>query len=470
MAADPMRNTLLLAAAVAAAPATPAPAPAPAGGPSAERVLTTAPAGHLLHNSQVFSPDDRLLVCDRRNDETRLAACREVVAVEAATGAERTVYRLEPGGAHGPGVGAATCSPVAPRVAFIRGLDSASPAEPYAPDRRCGMLAGLAGEGGAMHLDGRDVTPPFTPGALRGGSHAHHWSGDGQWISFTYNDAVVRPPGTGAPPDDLRTVGVMAPLQAVGVADARPGDEFGGAWFSVLVAVVTPDPRPGSDELSRACEEGWVGANGYLRPDGSRQHRALAFLGDVRTAGGARLTEVFLADLPDDLTRAGPAGPLAGTTTRLPAPPAGVAVRRLTRTETRRHPGVQGPRHWVRASPDGETIAFLARDEAGIVQLFGVSPNGGPARQLSRLNASVETPFTWSPDGRSIACAAAGRIQLVEVATGAARPLTDPSPPGCQPVHAVVFSHRGDLIAFNRRLPHPGGGHWLQVCLVEPGR
>jgi cell division protein FtsI/penicillin-binding protein 2 len=37
----------------------------------------------------------------------------------------------------------------------------------------------------------------------------------------------------------------------------------------------------------------------------------------------------------DDLTREGPAGPLAGTATTLPAPPAGVAVRRHTRTEAR---------------------------------------------------------------------------------------------------------------------------------------
>lgn len=450
-----MPATLLLAGAVAAA--------APA-----ERVLTAAAAGHLLHNSQVFSPDDRLLVCDRRNDETQLAACREIVAVEVATGAERTLYQLERGDRHGPGVGAATCCPTAPRVAFIRGLDTASPAEPYAPSRRCGFMTALTEPGDGVHLDARDVTPPFTPGALRGGSHAHHWSGDGRWISFTYNDAVVHPPGTGAAPDDLRTVGVMAPLQAVQVDAPRQGTEFSGAWFSVLVATVTPDPRPGTDELSRACEEGWVGPNGYIRPDGRRQRRALAFLGDVRTAAGGRHTEVFLADLPDDLTRQGPAGPLAGTTTAMPAPPAGVTVRRLTRTETRRHPGVQGPRYWVRASPDGATIAFLAKDDAGIVQLFGVSPNGGPVRQLSHLDAPVETPFTWSPDGRAIACAAAGRIQLVDPSTGTARPLTAPSPPGQQPVHAVVFSHRGHLIAFNRRLPHPHGGHWLQICLVAP--
>ncbi len=30
------------------------------------------------------------------------------------------------------------------------------------------------------------------PGALRGGTHRHEWSGDGKWIGFTYNDAILK--------------------------------------------------------------------------------------------------------------------------------------------------------------------------------------------------------------------------------------------------------------------------------------
>lgn len=93
-----------------------------------------------------------------------------------------------------------------------------------------------------------------------------------------------------------------------------------GDFFSVLVTRTTATPRPGSADITRACEEGWVGMNGYVRPDGTRQRCALAFQGHVRTAAGETLTVVFLADLPDDLTL--PAdGPLAGTETRRPFPP-----------------------------------------------------------------------------------------------------------------------------------------------------
>jgi len=45
--------------------------------------------------------------------------------------------------------------------------------------------------GVANNLDARDLTPPFTPGALRGGSHIHVWDSAGEWASFTYEDHVL---------------------------------------------------------------------------------------------------------------------------------------------------------------------------------------------------------------------------------------------------------------------------------------
>jgi hypothetical protein len=47
--------------------------------------------------------------------------------------------------------------------------------------------------GVAANLDARDLTPPFTSGAMRGGTHVHVFSGDGGRISFTYNDYLVDP-------------------------------------------------------------------------------------------------------------------------------------------------------------------------------------------------------------------------------------------------------------------------------------
>ena len=93
-----------------------------------------------------------------------------------------------------------------------------------------------------------------------------------------------------------------------------------GDYFTVLATRTTADPSPARMKSSRACEEGWVGTNGYVRPDGSRQRHALAFQGQVLTRQGQPISEVFIVDLPDDLTKPGD-GPLCGTATRAPCPP-----------------------------------------------------------------------------------------------------------------------------------------------------
>ena len=35
--------------------------------------------------------------------------------------------------------------------------------------------------------------------------------------------------------------------------------------FSVIVAKVTENPQPGSDEIDKAFDEGWIGTKGYRR-------------------------------------------------------------------------------------------------------------------------------------------------------------------------------------------------------------
>lgn len=429
---------------------------------AAERVVTTRAAGHLLHNSQVFSRDGRYIVFDSRNDETRLASSTRIGMVEVATGKETVVYQTPRSSPHGPGVGAATFNPAADEVAFIHGLDSASEKSPYAPHRRSAALVSLSEPGRMKRLDARDATPPFTRGALRGGTHAHHWSADGEWLSFTYNDGVVAAPGPA--PDDLRTIGIVMRHKPVDVDGVDGADDFPGLGFSMVVVPVTPKPAPGG--LSRAVEEGWVGSNGYRRADGTRQKRALAFIGRTVDADGVPVDEVFIADLPEDPICSG-SEPLEGTVDRMPAPPPGVSLRQLTRTASTARPGLQAPRHWVRSSPDGSCIAFLDVDPDGIVQLWGVSPLGGEVRQLSRLPLSIETPFTWSPCGRYIATSAGGRILRIDTVTGAHEMLTPPSSGGAEPRHGVIFSPDGNHLAYNRLLPHPAGGKFLQICLLN---
>jgi Tol biopolymer transport system component len=192
----------------------------------------------------------------------------------------------------------------------------------------------------------------------------------------------------------------------------------------------------------------------------------------VRLPGGTTaeprtIVEVFVCDLPDepaDLEITG-AAPLTGTSATRPAPPRGVAQRRLTFTAGRQHPGIQGPRHWLRSSPDGARIACLMRDDAGVVQLFTVSPNGGESEQITRTPWNISSAFTWSPDGSRIACVGDGRVQLVDADGGGIAPLTDAAAGPPRP-EACVHSPDGRRIAFLRSVAGAGGTH-NQIFVVD---
>jgi hypothetical protein len=223
--------------------------------------------------------------------------------------------------------------------------------------------------------------------------------------------------------------------------------------FSVLVARVTAHPRPGSDEIRKAFEDAWVGTNGYLKLDGQRQKRAIAFQGEVIAEDGRAVSEVFIVDIPDDVTVSGD-GPLEGTATRRPLPPKGTLQRRLTFTTGRKHPGIHGPRHWMRSSPDGSQIAFLMKNDDGVVQLWTVSPNGGAARQVTRNATSIASAFSWSPDGRWVAHAMDGSVCVTDVANGETIRLTPRVEGAMAPrPEACVFSPNGEMIAYVRTVP-----------------
>ncbi|MFM1904057.1 MAG: hypothetical protein RLZZ440_1957 [Planctomycetota bacterium] len=422
----------------------------------AARQVTWAEHGHVLTNAAVWSPDSRWLVYDIRSAEDgSVFDGRRIERVEVESGRVELLYESR----HGACCGVVTASPTDDRLAFILGPEHPTADWTYAAARRQGVVVRASEPGVTQPLDARDLVAPFTPGALRGGSHVHVFSPDGRLVSFTYEDAVLEAPGPAGRQWNLRGVGVSVCDRPVRVPRGHDRNHD-GSGFSVLVTALADEPQPGSDEISRACEEGWVGHDGYLRADGSRQRRALAFQGRVTTASGTAIDEVFIVDLPDDpaaLERPG-GGPLPGTPFTRPAPPAGVAQRRLTFTADRLHPGIQGPRHWLRSNPAGDRIGFLMRDEAGIVQLFTVSPLGGEPVQVTRNPWDIASSFTWTPDGRHVACVADGSVCLVDIAGGTTSRLTEPVRDATGPrPEACVVSPDGRRIAFVRSLPAAGG-------------
>jgi hypothetical protein len=431
-----------------------------------EYQLTTDAKGHFLNQRQAFSPDDQWLVYDNRKEDSQIGLNTSVELVNLSNGEVKQVYNAPESNEFGPGVGAAAFHPKKDEVIFIHGLNNFDSVKPYGVTRRTGLAVALDKNNQLSWKDARDVVPPFTPGALRGGTHAHSCSGDGRWISFTYNDDVMADLSkTNPTKKDLRNIGVMIDRGPVTV-NSETAESFGGSMFSVIVSETTENPTLGSDEIEKAYEEGWVGINGYVKADGSHVSKALAFLGDTRDANGQLVVEVFIVDLDVDLTKADPERPLEGTTTSRPFPPASVRQRRLTYTVDQKHPGVQGPRQWLRSSPDGSLIFFPMKDENGIVQVYAVSPNGGSISQITRNAFSLDTSFSASADGLYLAWGYQQDVYLTNSQTGETTKVSPERDYESTDLSNINWSNKGHTLAYNRKVVTPEGAFY-QVFILK---
>jgi len=426
--------------------------------------LTRDSYGHTLNGHQVFSHDDEWVVFDTRNDQTHIGRTCCIEKVNVRSGEVVRLYTAPGQTEYGPGVGAAAWHPHEEKIIFIHGLFNCDVAQPYDFTRRFGAIWRGDEPSGVTAAEARTVTAPLVAGALRGGTHAHSWSGDGEWISFTYNDYIIEQlEKGGGKMRDLRTVGVMAPIPVH--VETEDEENFSGIYFSVVAATVADQPAAGSDEIEKAFDECWIGKEGYRKHDGTWQKRALAFQGHVRTSTGELITEVFVADIPDDITRAGTA-PLEGTAQSRPTVPAGLVQRRITFTADRKHPGVQGPRFWLRSSADGATVFFLMKDDDGIVQIFNVPVMGGEIKQVTRLPVSVQSQFNISPEGNRIAFIADNSIWITDIASGDSERLTQRRPDHDAPVVSVSWNHAGDMLVYNRYVTSPEG-RYLQIFRID---
>lgn len=388
--------------------------------------LTFAPRNHQLTNINTWTADSQWLVFDVRPSGASFTG-KTIERVNVHSGDVEVIYTAT-SGAH---VGVVTVHPERPEYLFIHGPENPDAEWQYDFHHRRGVITA---QGRTTNLDALDITAPYTPGALRGGSHVHVFSPNGQNISFTYNDHVMH---ERSPALDLRNVGVAVPFGPVTPPCTHPR-EYAGSHWCVLVSRTTPTPAPGSDEINRAYEEGWVG------------NQRLAFIGDTLSVSGEKVPELFIVELPNGEQGWKTAGdaPLAGTEQTLPAPPKGVQQQRLTFTHQRRYPGlVTTPRHWVRSNPQASEIAFLMRDDNGVVQIWLISPEGGEPRQLTHSERGVQSAFNWHPYGDALGFVLDNRIALCDAVRGEITFLTaDHANPPCG--DAVVFSPDGKQIAW----------------------
>ncbi|MCP5061568.1 MAG: DUF3748 domain-containing protein [Ignavibacteriae bacterium] len=404
-----------------------------------------------------FSPDDKWLVYDTRPVQGGIDDCKTIEKINVETGEVVILYDTSIPERYGPGVGAASYSPTEEKVIFIHGLQNNSEERPYEQWRRTGVIIDENHIEIPIFLDARDVTPPFTVGALRGGTHDHEWSGDGKWIAFTYNDAIMKEleDRTGEL-WNLRTIGVSKPIGSVKVDHTNNNENVDGIWYSVLVVQVIPNPTPGSDEISHAASDSWIGKSGYQKLDKTWQ-RARAFLGTVRSSKGESIPEVFVVDIPDKINKSSINGVLEGTVTTFPNPPKGTIQRRLTHTAERKYPGCIGT---LRCSKDGKFIAYRKKDNIGIIQIFFISPLDGKSVQVSHHKSDVQSTVRWSPNGHFIYYVFDNSIVECNVNVqssdefGNTRKITKRSP---QPPLNIVLSNNGKIIAFNREVESNSG-------------
>jgi len=419
---------------------------------------------HDLDNNDNFSPDGKWLVYDTRNGPGGIGGSPSVERVNIETKATEVLFEIPNNNEYGPGAGAASYHPTENKVIFIHGLPICTKTNPYQQWRRSGVIVNDNQPNVAINMDARDVTFPFTPGALRGGTHRHEWSRDGKWVGYTYNDAIMKKleDSTGIK-WNLRTVAVSNQQHQVIVDKDEAGENVAGAWYSAVVVRVVPDPKPGSDEISNAASDSWIGTNGYSKPDGSKQ-MARAFIGKVNDKEGKPVDELFVVDIPDSINVPGEYGPLEGTKTSFPMPPKGTVQRRLTYTANSKFPGCEGV---VRSSFDGKQISFLARDSKGVQQIFLISPFGGESIQVTEHNSDVQSGVRWSPDNQSIVYVWDKSIFLCKISDQpfekrikrlTAKTTDAPS--------NIVWSNDGKTIAFNRSVSIEGKNDQIKQIFV----
>jgi hypothetical protein len=410
------------------------------------RQLTDSLYGHILTNTAVWSSDGKWIIYDTRSDPAgSVFDGTRIERVHVDSGRVEVLYESR----NGASCGVVTCRPTRDEVVFILGPEHPTPDWQYSACHRQGVIVDANNPGVARPHDARDLVPPFTPGALRGGTHVHVFSPNAQLVSFTYNDHILTELGS-----DQRNIGVSIVGVPVSVPKSHPRNHDGTA-FSMLVTKTENNPRPGSDEICRAYEDAWI------------DNRRISFLGDVISEAGQRVTELFVVELPDDLTQPGEA-PLAGTETLSPAPPAGTIQRRITFTTDRKFPGMQGPRHWPRSSVEGQ-IAFLMRDDSSIVQLWTASPEGGEPQQITDNDFGIASAFSWHPDGEHLAAIADDSVWIINTKSRETRrlnaPVREPSSPRGE---ACVFSPDGSRIAYVQPVAR-SGAIFNQIFVVETG-
>ena len=182
----------------------------------------------------------------------------------------------------------------------------------------------------------------------------------------------------------------------------------------------------------------------------------------MKNSNGEDIDEVFIVDIPEDITKQGDSGPLEGTKTTIPSPPKGALQRRLTFTAKSTNPGCVGV---VRSSPDGSKLAFIANDTKGIKQIYTIGPLGGEMVQETNHPTDVLSGVRWNPDGTKFCYVWENSIVIHDLISKESVKMTQPTEH--EPTN-LVWSHDGKTIAFNRLVANDKDELTKQIFTINP--
>ncbi len=371
--------------------------------PAKVTLLTDAAYGHTLNRRQVLSPDRQWCVYDTRNADPDIGITSSIQRVNIHTGAVEVLYNAPNPTRHGPGLGAVAYHPCDEKIVFIHGLTNHSPERPYAMQRRFGAILDIPTKS-VQPLESRIASGPVHCGSLSGGTHAHSWSPSGRRVSFTYDDAIATDRG--------RTVG-FSQLISQPNHDAAPNanlsdpfhgaESFEGSHDSFLLQICGKNRR-----FLQAYEECWV--------DDDR----IAFLAKVPASrNAAERVELFVAKLPNEgrlkqLMHSN-LSPDQRDGSGTPSIENQITIELNTDLSNRKHPGIQGPRHWLVAAPQCDWIYTLWKDDEGIAQIIRVHSQTGAIDPVTQLKQDVEGQFSLSPDGKLVSYISDATLCITDV-------------------------------------------------------
>jgi Tol biopolymer transport system component len=138
----------------------------------------------------------------------------------------------------------------------------------------------------------------------------------------------------------------------------------------------------------------------------------------------------------------------------------------LTFTTENKNPGVQGPRQWLRSSPDGNAIYFYQKDDSGIIQIYAVSPVGGSIKAITANDFSPDSSFALSADGKYLAYGAHEAIYVTSVETGKTILVLPAPEKAFTHLSNINWSNEGHTIAYNRKGTLNGEGFY-QIFVLD---